>query len=41
MDMGHRDALIHSPLPQLLFCPLQGQAVDIEATNLLGFVESC
>ena len=32
MDMGHRDALINSPLPQLLFCPLQGQAVDIEAT---------
>ena len=32
MDMGHRDALIHNPLPQLLFCPLHGQAVDIEAT---------
>ena len=32
MDMGHRDALIFHPLPQLLFCPLLWQAVDIEAT---------
>ena len=32
MDMGHRDALIIHPLPQLLFCPLLWQAIDIEAT---------